>query len=41
MYLIEQAGINPGPGFRAAKLRSLLKKFVPFEPITSIRRLPR
>jgi len=41
MYLIEQAGLNPGPGFRAAKLRSLLKKFVPFEPITSIRRLPR
>ena len=41
MYLIEQAGINPGPGFRAAKLRSLLKNFVPFEPITSIRRLPR
>lgn len=41
MYLIEQVGLNPGPGFRASKLRSLLKKYVPFEPITSIRRLPR
>ena len=41
MYLIEQAGLNPGPGFRASKLRSLLKRHVRFEPITSIRRLPR
>ena len=41
MYLIEQAGLNPGPGFRASKLRSLLKRYVRFEPITSVRRLPR
>jgi hypothetical protein len=41
MYLIEQAGLRSGPGFRDGKLRSLLKKYVPFEPITSIRRLPR
>lgn len=41
MYLIEQVGLNPGPGFRASKLRSLLKKYVHFEPIASIRRLPR
>ena len=41
MYLIEQAGLNPGPGFHASKLRSLLKRYVRFEPITSIRRLPR
>jgi hypothetical protein len=40
-YLIEQAGLRSGPGFRDGKLRSLLKKYVPFEPITSIRRLPR
>ena len=41
MYLIEQAGLRAGPGFRDGKLRSLLKKFVPFEPIASLRRLPR
>ena len=41
MYLIEQAGLRSGPGFRDGKLRSLLKKFVPFDPIDSIRRLPR
>jgi hypothetical protein len=41
MYLIEQAGLRSGPGFRDGKLRSLLKKYVPFEPIASIRRLPR
>lgn len=40
-YLIEQAGLRSGPGFRDGKLRSLLKKYVPFDPITSIRRLPR
>ena len=40
-YLIEQAGLRSGPGFRDGKLRSLLKKYVPFEPIASIRRLPR
>ena len=41
MYLIEQAGLRSGPGFRDGKLRSLLKKFVPFEPIASLRRMPR
>lgn len=41
MYLIEQAGLRSGPGFRDGKLRSLLKKFVPFEPIASLRRQPR
>ena len=41
MFLIEQVGLNPGPGFSSAKLRSLLKKYLPFEPINSIRRLPR
>ncbi len=41
MYFIEQAGLRSGPGFRDGKLRSLLKKYVPFQPITSIRRLPR
>jgi hypothetical protein len=41
MYLIEQAGLNPGPGFHASKLRSLLKRYVRFEPITSLRRRPR
>ncbi len=41
MYLIEQAGLNPGPGFHVSKLRSLLKRYVRFEPIASIRRLPR
>ncbi len=41
MYFIEQAGLRSGPGFRDGKLRSLLKKYVPFEPIASIRRLPR
>ncbi len=40
-YFIEQAGLRSGPGFRDGKLRSLLKKYVPFEPIASIRRLPR
>ena len=41
MYFIEQAGLRSGPGFRDGKLRSLLKKYVPFEPVASIRRLPR
>jgi len=41
MYFIEQAGLRSGPGFRDGKLRSLLKKYVPFEPIALIRRLPR
>ena len=40
-YLLEQAGLRSGPRFGDAKLRSLLKKFVPFEPIASLRRLPR
>lgn len=40
-YLLEQAGLRSGPGFRDGKLRSLLKKFVPFEPIASLRRQPR
>lgn len=41
MYLIEQAGLRSGPGFRDGKLRRLLKKYIPFEPIASLRRLPR
>ena len=40
-YLLEQAGLRSGPRFGDAKLRSLLKRFVPFEPIASLRRLPR
>lgn len=40
-YLIEQAGLRASPRFGDAKLRTLLKKYVPFEPITSLRRLPR
>jgi len=40
-YLLEQAGLRSGPRFRDAKLRTLLKKFIPFEPIASLRRLPR
>jgi len=40
-HFIEQAGLRSGPGFRDGKLRSLLKKYVPFDPIISIRRLPR
>jgi hypothetical protein len=40
-YLLEQAGLRSGPRFGDAKLRSLLKKFIPFDPISSLRRLPR
>ena len=40
-YLLEQAGLRSGPRFGDAKLRTLLKKFVPFDPIASLRRLPR
>lgn len=40
-YLLEQAGLRSGPRFGDAKLRTLLKKYIPFEPIASLRRLPR
>ena len=40
--MLEHSGIrSTGPGFNDMRLRSLMRKFVPFEPITSIRRLPR
>ena len=40
--MIEHAGLRAtGPGFTDAHLRRLMQKCVPFEPITSIRRLPR
>ena len=40
--MLEHSGLrSTGPGFNDMRLRSLMRKFVPFEPITSIRRLPR
>jgi hypothetical protein len=40
--MLEHSGIrSTGPGFNDMRLRSLMRKFVPYEPITSIRRLPR
>lgn len=40
--MLEHSGIrSTGPGFNDMRLRSLMRKYVPFEPITSIRRLPR
>lgn len=40
--MLEHSGIrSAGPGFNDMRLRSLMRKFVPFEPITSIRRFPR
>jgi hypothetical protein len=40
--MIENAGLrSTGQGFNDSRLRSLMRKYVPFEPITSIRRLPR
>ena len=40
--MLEHSGIrSTGPGFNDIRLRSLMRKYVPFEPITSIRRLPR
>ena len=40
--MLEHAGIrSSGQGFNDGRLRSLMRRFLPFEPITSIRRLPR
>lgn len=40
--MLEHSGIrSTGPGFNDMRLRSLMRKYVPFEPIASIRRLPR
>ena len=40
--MLEHSGIrSTGKGFNDMRLRGLMRKYVPFEPITSIRRLPR
>jgi len=40
--MLEHSGIrSTGQGFNDGRLRALMRKFVPFEPIVSIRRLPR
>jgi hypothetical protein len=40
--MLEHSGIrSSGQGFNDMRLRGLMRKYVPFEPITSIRRLPR
>ena len=40
--MLDHAGIrSSGQGFNDGRLRSLMRRFLPFEPITSIRRLPR
>ncbi len=40
--MLEHSGIrSTGQGFNDGRLRGLMRKYVPFEPITSIRRLPR
>lgn len=40
--MLEHSGIrSTGQGFNDRILRSLMRKYVPFEPITSIRRQPR
>ena len=40
--MLEHSGIrSTGQGFNDMRLRGLMRKYVPFEPMTSIRRLPR
>lgn len=40
--ILDQAGIrSTGQGFNDGSLRAHMRKFIPFAPITSIRRLPR